>query len=129
MELGPGSCLEAFEIVRCLGVGGMGEVWLARDRNLHRLVAIKLLPPDVIADPDRIERLRREALTASALNHPNVCTIHALGTADEGRLFVAMEYIEGGPLRDRLAGPVPIREAIDIAAQMLPVLARRTRPA
>jgi serine/threonine protein kinase/Tol biopolymer transport system component len=124
VEFGPGSRLDEFEIVRCLGVGGMGEVWLARDRNLHRLVAIKLLPSGVIAEPGRIERLRREALTASALNHPNVCTIYALGTAAEGRLFVAMEYIEGGPLRDRLAGPVPIGEAIDIGAQIAAGLAR-----
>ena len=123
MELGPGSCLDAFEIVRCLGVGGMGEVWLARDRNLHRLVAIKLLPPDVTGDADRIQRFRREALAASVLNHPNVCTIHALGTADEGRLFIAMEYIEGGPLRDRLARPVPIHEAVDITAQIAAGLA------
>jgi serine/threonine protein kinase len=123
VELGSGSRLNEFEIVRCLGVGGMGEVWLARDRDLQRLVAIKLLPSAVTAEPGRIERLRREALTASALNHPNVCTIHALGTAAEGRLFVAMEYIEGGPLRDRLAGPVPIGEAVDIGAQIAAGLA------
>jgi serine/threonine protein kinase/Tol biopolymer transport system component len=123
VEFGPGSRLDEFEIVRCLGVGGMGEVWLARDRKLHRLVAVKLLPSDVTEEIDRIERLRREALTASGLNHPNVCTIHALGTAAEGRLFVAMEYIEGGPLRDRLVAPLPIGEAIDIGAQIAAGLA------
>jgi serine/threonine protein kinase len=102
----------------------MGEVWLARDLRLGRQVAVKLLPPHVTDDHDRVARLRLEARAASALNHPNVCTIHALGTTDEGRLFIAMEYIDGRTLRERLgAHPLPLGEAIDIAGQIAAGLA------
>jgi serine/threonine protein kinase len=119
MEVGPGARLDTYEILSSLGRGGMGEVWLARDLRLDRKVAIKVLPPQLTDDPDRVARFRHEARTASALNHPNVCTIYTLGTAGDGRLFIAMEYIEGSTLRERLgANPLPVRKAVDIAAQM-----------
>ena len=104
MPVGPGSRLDVYEIVAPLGSGGMGEVWLARDLTLERQVAIKLLPPDLTQDPSRVARFQQEARAASALNHPNVCTIHALGEAPDGQQFIAMEYVEGETLRHRLAG-------------------------
>ena len=111
--------LDGYEIVAPLGSGGMGEVWLARDLRLDRTVAVKLLPAELTGDADRVARLRHEARIASALNHPNVCTIHTLGTAADGRLFIAMEYVEGVTLRERLAGrPLPVLDAVAIAAQV-----------
>jgi len=111
--------LDGYEVISPLGSGGMGEVWLARDLRLERTVAVKLLTADLTGNGDRVARLRHEARTASALNHPNVCTIHALGTAADGRLFIAMEYVEGATLRERLAGrSLPFRDAVAIAAQV-----------
>jgi serine/threonine protein kinase len=122
--IGPGTRLENFELIARLASGGMGEVWLARDLQLHRKVALKLLPLHLSEDSDRITRLRQEARTASALNHPNVCTIHALGSAADGRVFIAMEFVEGSTLRQRLAGgPTTIRQALDITSQIASALA------
>ena len=84
MPLGPGSRLDAYEIVRPLGSGGMGEVWLATEVRLGRKVALKVLPADLTRDPLRVQRFEQEARAASALNHPNVCTIHALGETSDG---------------------------------------------
>jgi Tol biopolymer transport system component len=124
MGIGPGARLDSYEIVAPVASGGMGEVWLARDLRLDRKVALKLLPPRLSEDPDRVARFRQEARAASALNHPNVCTIYALGTAEDGRLFIAMEYIEGNTLRQLLAGdPVTVSQALDIAAQVASALA------
>ena len=124
MVIGSGTHLDHFEIVARLASGGMGEVWLARDLRLDRNVALKLLPLHLSEDSDRIARLRHEARTASGLNHPNVCTIYALGTATDGRVFIAMEFIEGRTLRQRLAtGPIPIRQALDITIQIASALA------
>ena len=78
MPLSPGSLLDAYEIVRPLGSGGMGEVWLGTEVRLGRKVALKLLPADLTRDPSRVQRFEQEARASSALNHPNVCTIHAL---------------------------------------------------
>ena len=102
MPVGPGSRLETYEIVAPLGSGGMGEVWLARDRKLNRQVALKVLPADLTQDPSRVARFQQEARAASALNHPNVCTIHALGETPDGQQFIAMEHVEGETLRQRL---------------------------
>src|SRR4029453_7985357 len=111
--------VDGYQFVAPIGSGGMGTVWLARDLALDRRVAIKLLPPDVTTDPARVARLRLEARAASALNHPNVCTIHALGTAADGQLFLALEYVEGVPLRARLAAQrLHVRDAIEVAAQI-----------
>src|SRR6185503_13467925 len=104
MPMGPGSRLDAFEIVARLGRGGMGEVWLARDLKLNRQVALKVLPPDLTQDPARVARFQQEARAASALNHPNVGTIHALGETPDGQQFIAMEFVDGETLRKRLSG-------------------------
>lgn len=79
MCLGPGSRLDAYELLAPLGSGSMGEVWLATEVRLERKVALKVLPAELTRDPARVSRFEQEARAASALNHPNVCTIHALG--------------------------------------------------
>jgi serine/threonine protein kinase/Tol biopolymer transport system component len=118
MALEPGARLHAYEIVRPLGSGGMGEVWLATEVHLGRKVALKVLPADLTSDPLRIQRFEQEARAASALNHPNVCTIHALGETSDGQHYIAMEYVEGETLRQRLSTTrLSIREALDIAIQ------------
>ena len=86
MKIEPGARFDSYEILEQLGTGGMGEVWLARDLHLERRVALKFLPAHLTQDADHVARLRQEARAASALNHPNVCTIHALGVANDGRL-------------------------------------------
>jgi Tol biopolymer transport system component len=112
-ELGP------YRIVSKLGAGGMGDVWLATEISLGRKIALKLLPPDLMRDPARVQRFEQEARAASALTHPNVCTILALGRSTEGQHYIAMEYVEGETLRQRLTlkrmGPL---EAVDIAIQV-----------
>jgi eukaryotic-like serine/threonine-protein kinase len=123
MALGPGSRLDAYELVRPLGSGGMGEVWLATELRLGRKVALKLLPPELTSDPVRVQRFEQEARAASALNHPNVCTIHALGETADGQHYIAMEYVEGETLRHRLsASRLTIRECLDIAIQVAAAL-------
>ena len=102
MSLGPGSRLDAYEIVSPLGAGGMGEVWLARDTSLGRKVALKLLPPELTRDTRRVARFQQEARAASALSHPNVCHIYALGQTSDGQHYIAMELVEGQTLRSRL---------------------------
>ena len=123
MPLGPGSRLDTYEILRALGSGGMGEVWLATEVRLGRKVALKILPADVTRDPLRVERFEQEARAASALNHPNVCTIHALGDTSEGQHYIAMEYVEGETLRQRLSTTrLPLREALDVVLQVAAAL-------
>lgn len=123
MPLTPGTQLGPYEIVSALGAGGMGEVWLARDSRLARKVAIKVLPLELTVDPERVRRFEQEARAASSLNHANVCTIHALGEAPDGRQFIAMELIEGTTLRAQLSrGAVPLRQAVDIAGQVASAL-------
>src|SRR6187397_533204 len=101
----------------------MGEVWLARDLRLERRVAIKLLSPDLTQDSAHVDRFRQEARAASALSHPNICAVHVLGTADDGRLFIAMEYVEGATLRQRLAdGRLSVPQALDIGIQIASAL-------
>ena len=129
MSLGPGARLDAYEIIRPLGSGGMGDVWLATETRLGRSVAVKVLPADLTRDPSRVQRFEQEARAASALNHPNVCTIFALGETSEGQQYIAMEYVEGETLRRRLTTSRPsVREAIDIAIQVAAALTWRTRP-
>jgi Tol biopolymer transport system component len=123
MSLEPGARLDAYEIVRPLGSGGMGEVWLATEVRLGRKVALKLLPADLTREPSRILRFEQEARAASALSHPNVCTIHALGETADGLRYIAMEYVEGETLRSRLAATrLSIRAALDIAIQVAAAL-------
>ena len=91
-----------FVVVRRLGKGGMGDVYLAEDQKLGRKVALKFLPQEFVQNEDRLRRFEQEARAASALNHPNILTIFEIGEAD-GYHFIASEYIEGETLRDRIA--------------------------
>jgi Tol biopolymer transport system component len=119
----PGARLDGYELVRLLGAGGMGEVWLATDLRLGRKVAIKLLPAALTSDPGRVARFEHEARAASSLNHPNVCTIHTLGHADDGQRYIAMELVEGQSLRERLShGTLPRPELLAIATQIAAAL-------
>ena len=112
----------SYEILRAIGAGGMGEVYLARDTRLARNVALKILRPE-FANPDWIARFRDEALTASALNHPNIVTIYEIGE-HEGTRFIAAEYVDGVTLRERLKrGPIPPPGLVDIALQIAEGLA------
>lgn len=118
-----GRTLSHYRIEEKLGQGGMGIVYRARDTRLERNVAIKILPPETIADPERKHRFEREARSASALNHPNIVTIHDIDTAD-GVDFIAMEYVDGEPLERILArGRLPLEEAVDHAVQIAGALA------
>ncbi|HWT01953.1 MAG TPA: protein kinase [Pyrinomonadaceae bacterium] len=112
-----GQCVGRYKILAELGAGGMGEVYLAEDTTLGRKIALKLLPDSFTNDADRLRRFRQEARTASALNHPNIVTIHEIGE-HTGRRFIAAELIEGQTLRRRLAsGPLDAGEALDITLQ------------
>jgi serine/threonine-protein kinase len=112
----------SYEIVRPLGAGGMGDVYLARDNRLARHVALKVLRPD-LADDEWIAAFRHEALAASALNHPNIVTIFEIGEC-EGTRFIAAEYVDGVTLRERLKqGPIATPELVDIALQIADGLA------
>ena len=130
MPLTPGTRLGPYEITGSLGAGGMGEVYKARDTRLDRSVAIKVLPPEVSADPDRRARFEREAKTIAGLNHPHICTLHDVGAtcrrqqaarrrADRGpsRLdYLVMELLAGETLADRLEkGPLPLEQALGVA--------------
>jgi predicted ATPase len=124
MMLSPGTKLGSYEIVALLGAGGMGEVYRAQDVRLRRNVAIKILPAEFSADSDRLRRFEREARSASALNHPNIVTIYELGQ-DGSTHYIAMELVEGKTLRELLvAGFLPIRKAIEIAAEVAEGLAK-----
>ena len=115
--------LGPYEIIRPIGAGGMGEVFVARDPKLGRKVAIKLLPSRLAGDRDTLSRFTQEARSASALNHPNIVTIHEVG-ASEGEPFIVMEYIDGRDLRTLISeGPLPVRQVLDIATQIADGLA------
>ena len=94
--------ISRYRILRKLGAGGMGEVWLAEDTQLGRQVALKLLPQEDAGNNDLVQRFEREARAASALNHPNILTVYEVGHADDVH-FIATEYIEGRTLRQRMA--------------------------
>src|SRR5436190_17349764 len=101
MPLAPGARLGAYEIVALLGIGGMGEVYRARDTRLNRTVAIKVLQSTIASDPRFRERFGREAKAVAALDHPHICTLYDVGE-DEGTSFIVMQFVEGETLAHRL---------------------------
>jgi Tol biopolymer transport system component len=118
MAVLPGTRIANYEIHAVIGAGGMGEVYRAYDERLHREVAIKVLPPSCAADQERLRRFEQEARAAASLNHPNIVAIFQLGTQD-GSPYVVSELLEGQTLRERLrSGPLPVRKAIEFAAQI-----------
>jgi Tol biopolymer transport system component len=118
-----GQQISHYQIIALLGAGGMGRVFLARDTRLGRQVALKLLPVQYTRDTERVRRFQTEAKAASALNHPNLLTIHDVGEADDQH-FIATEYVEGQTLRQLLQrGPVPATQVIEIALQLADALA------
>ena len=122
MALTPGSRVGPYEVIARIGVGGMGEVFRARDTRLNRDVALKVLPDSFANDPDRLARFRREAHTLAALNHPNIAHIHGLEESGSVRALV-MELVEGEDLSQRIArGAIPIDEALPIAKQIAEAL-------
>src|SRR5512136_3178167 len=118
-----GQRLGPYVIIEKLGEGGMGEVYKARDTRLDRTVAIKVLPLQFSADPDRRARFEREAKTIAGLNHPHICTLHDVGEHD-GSTYLVMEHLQGQTLADRLAkGPLPVEQALTVAAEIADALA------
>ncbi|MCG6925343.1 MAG: serine/threonine-protein kinase [Acidobacteria bacterium] len=117
-----GQTLSHYRITAALGAGGMGEVYRATDTTLGRDVAIKVLPPEVVQDPERLARFKREAHLLAALNHPNIAAIYGLEEAG-GTPFLALELVEGEDLKERLArGAIPVDEALEIAEQVAEAL-------
>ncbi len=122
MAFTSGTRLSHYEIVAQIGAGGMGEVYQATDTNLKRQVAIKVLPATMAEDGERLARFRREAEVLAALNHPNIAQIHGLDTSDRA-LALVMELVEGPTLADRIErGPIPVQEALHLAAQIAKAL-------
>jgi serine/threonine-protein kinase len=116
-HLRPGASVSHYQIHGFLGAGGMGEVYLAQDSTLGRQVALKLLPERFTKDPERIRRFEQEARAASALNHPNIVTIHQIGRVGEA-YFIVTEFIEGQTLRSRIGNaPMPLDQALDVGIQ------------
>ncbi len=122
-KLAAGQRVKHYQIINLLGEGGMGEVYLASDTILGRQVALKVLPAFVRNDADRLRRFTQEARAASRLSHPNVCVVHEIGETDDGRPFIAMEYVEGVTLRHHLKNQaLKLGDVLDIAIQIADAL-------
>lgn len=117
-------CIGPYRVIRQIGAGGMGEVFLAHDDSLGRNIAIKLLPAHLAADGEHLSRLRNEARSASSLNHPHIVTIYEIGRDDSQRAFMSMEYVDGQTLREVMrGGALTVRKALQIATQIADGLA------
>jgi serine/threonine protein kinase len=123
MSIAAGTALGRYEIRSQIGAGGMGEVYLAWDTKLERNVALKLLPAEAAANHERMRRFVQEAKSAAALNHPNIAHIYEIGEQD-GTHFIAMEFVDGETLRERLRQtPLKLGAVLDVAAQVAGALA------